>query len=188
MATVRKGNSKVLVIVDVQVNIMKDAWEAKRIINNVARIVENARTNNIPVLWVKHSDDELLNGSAGWQWVPALVPAQNEPQLHKHFNSSFEQTRLEDELAKVSATHVVLAGALTNWCIRSTAFAALERGYDLTLVTDAHTTTATELEDGEVIEAESLVKELNVAMTWLTYPGRKNMAVNTEALDFSSAA
>jgi hypothetical protein len=79
--------------------------------------------------------------------VPELVPAQGEPLLHKHFNSSFEQTSLEEELAKLGATHVVLAGAATNWCIRATAYGALERGYDLTLVKDAHTTETMELGD-----------------------------------------
>ena len=140
MATVRKGNKGILLVVDVQVGVMSEAWDAPRIIKNVVQAVERARAQGVPVIWVQHSDDELVYGSPAWQWVPELAPAEGEPLIHKHFNSSFEQTALEDQLAQFGATHVVLAGAATNWCIRATAYAALDRGYDLTLVKDAHTT------------------------------------------------
>lgn len=81
--------------------------------------------------------------------VPELVPAEGEALIHKQFNSSFEQTSLDSELARLGATHVVLAGAATNWCIRATAYGALGRGYDLTLVKDAHTTESMQLDCGE---------------------------------------
>ena len=153
MATVREGNKGVLLVVDVQVGVMKESWDAPRIIENVARAVERARAQGVPVIWVQHSDEELVYGSPEWQWVPELAPAEGEPLIHKRFNSSFEQTALEEELAKLGATHIALAGAATNWCIRATAYGALERGYDLTLIKDAHTTGTMELDDGARIEA-----------------------------------
>ena len=94
--------------------------------------------------------------------------------IYKQFNSSFEKTYLDDILAQLGATHIVLVGAATNWCIRATAFGALDRGYDLTLVKDAHTTEPLEFENSKTIEAENIVRELNVAMTWLSYPERVN--------------
>ena len=78
----------------------------------------------------------------------------------------------------------MLAGAATNWCIRATAYAALERGYDLTLVADAHTTATREAEDGLRLEAPVLIRDLNIAMTWLSYPGRVNGTATAEAVDF----
>jgi nicotinamidase-related amidase len=188
MATVREGNKGVLVVVDVQVGVMKEAWDADRVVANVARAVDRAREHGVPVLWVQHSSDELPHGSPDWQWVPELAPANGEPRIHKHFNSSFEQSALEDELAKLGATHVVLAGAATNWCIRATAYGALERGYDLTLVQDAHTTGTMDLGHGTRIEAADIVHELNIAMSWVSYPGRTNTAVNAEELDFAAVA
>ena len=86
-------------------------------------------------------------------------------RLDKHFNSSFEQTSLEEALARLGATHIVLVGAATNWCVRATAYGALDRGYDLTLIKDAHTTETIELEDGTRIEAANIIHELNIAMT-----------------------
>jgi nicotinamidase-related amidase len=114
MATVREGNGSALLIVDVQVGVMNDAWDAERVISNVARAVERARDEDVPVIWVQHSDTDLPQGSSAWQLVPALQPAAGEPLIHKRFESSFEQTLLEDELARLGATHVVLAGAATT--------------------------------------------------------------------------
>lgn len=187
MAVIREGNKGVLIVVDVQVGVVKDAWDAPRVVKNVARAVERARARNVPVIWVQHADEELLYGSPEWQWVPELVPADDEPRIHKHFNSSFEQTTLEQELATRGVTHIALAGAATNWCIRATAYGALERGYDLTLIKDAHTTGTMALDDGTRIEASSIIQELNIAMTWVSYPGRKNGTANAEEITFAGS-
>jgi nicotinamidase-related amidase len=138
------------------------------------------------MLWVQHSDDDLPEGSPEWKLVPELSPAEGEPLIQKHFNSSFEQTALEDELAGLGATHVALAGAATNWCIRATGYAALDRGYDLTRIKDAHTTGTMELGNGTKIEARNVIAELNSAMMWLSYPGRTNGTATAEHVDFAS--
>lgn len=186
MATVRTGNQAVLLVVDVQVGVVSEAWEAPRIIGNMARAVARARAAGVPVIWVQHASEELVRDSAAWQWVPDLVPAAGELRIHKQFNSSFEQTALDDQLAALGATHIVLAGAATNWCIRATAYGALERGYDLTLVKDAHTTSSMALEAGATIEAADIIRELNVAMTWLSYPGRTNGTAAAADVDFAT--
>ncbi|MEP7101604.1 MAG: isochorismatase family protein [Burkholderiales bacterium] len=187
MASVREGNKGVLMVVDVQVGVVGEAWEAPRVVANAARAVERARAQGVPVIWVQHTSEELAHGSPAWPWVPELVPAAGEVLIHKRFNSSFEETTLEDELARLGATHIALAGAMTNWCIRATAYAALERGYDLTLIKDAHTTSSMDLGNGKRIEAAGVVDELNIAMTWLSYPGRKNGTAKAEEIDFATA-
>ncbi|GAA5531092.1 isochorismatase family protein [Herpetosiphon gulosus] len=172
-------------VVDAQVGVINDAWDASRIIGNIARAVERARAENIPVLWVQHADAELPTDSPQWQWVPELVPTAGEPRIHKQFNSSFEHTTLSEELEALGVSHLVLAGAATNWCIRATAYGALERGYDLTLLSDAHTTGTIQLENGTLIEAAAIVQDLNIAMQWLSYPGRTNGTARTEQIDFT---
>ena len=188
MATVREGNQRVLLVVDVQVGVLDGTWEPERVAANVARAVERARAHGVPVLWVQHGDDELVRGTPAWQWMPPLVPGEGEAVVHKRFNSSFEDTLLEEELTKLGATHVVLAGAATNWCIRATAYAALDRGYDLTLLDDAHTTGPIEFRDGHVVAAEDIVRELNAVMGWVSYPGRASAVAATEEVDFGAGA
>ena len=187
MATVRSGALPVLMIVDVQVGVVRDAWDAPRIVANVARAVERARSARVPVIWVQHADHEMPRDSAAWQWVPELVPAPGEARIHKAWNSAFEETGLDALLERLGASRIVLAGAASNWCIRATAHAALERGYDLTLLSDAHTTGSMTLEDGTRIEAARVVDELNIAMTWMQYPGRVTNTSTAQGADFGAA-
>ncbi len=186
MATIRQGNKSVLLVVDVQVGVVGTTWDTPRIINNILIVVEKARRQGVPVIWVQHSDDELIYGSLDWQLVPELSPAEDDFRINKNFNSSFEQTKLEEILAQLGATHIVLAGAATNWCIRATAYGALERGYDLTLIKDAHTTESIELENGTRVEAAHIILDLNIAMKWLSYPGRTNRIASAEEIDFTA--
>jgi len=187
MSALRPGNKPALLVVDVQVGVMANAWEAERVVKNVARAVERARQHDVPVIWIQHESDELPRDSASWQLVPDLVPAPDEKAVYKRFPSSFEETDLEASLESLGATHIVLAGAQTNWCIRATAYAALERGYDLTLLKDAHTTESIDLADGSEVQASSIVNDLNVTMMWLSYPGRGNATATTEEMDFGAA-
>jgi nicotinamidase-related amidase len=187
MATVREGDKSVLLVVDLQAGVVANVWEGDRVVGNASEAVSKARAAGVPVVWVQHSDDELVHGSPEWELAPELVPADGEPVIHKHFNSSWEATELDDVLAGLGATRIVLAGCATNWCIRATAYGALDRGYDLTLVKDAHTTETMEFEDGKVIPAEHVIDELNVCMRWVSYPGRSNTTATTAELDFRSA-
>jgi nicotinamidase-related amidase len=177
-------NKHVLIVVDVQVGVMQTAWEADRIIKNIVVAVNKARAQHIPIVWVQHSDDELIYGSPEWEWVPELSPAADEKRIDKNYNSSFEQTPLEEILASLGVAHIVLAGAATNWCIRATAYGALERGYDLTLLKDAHTTDTIDLGNGVTIEAADVIRDLNVTMSWVSYPERSSYATSVEEFDF----
>ena len=184
MATLRTGNRSVLLVIDFQVGVVDGAWDAPRVGANVARAVERARAQGVPVLWVQHEDDDMPRGSPQWQFAPELVPAADEFRICKRHNSAFEETPLEAELARLGATHIVLAGAATNWCIRAAAYAALERGYDLTLVKDGHTTSDIDRGDGTAVAAAGIVDDLNVAMTWLDYPGRRSATAKADEVAF----
>lgn len=187
MSTIRPGNQAALVIVDVQIAVMADAWEAPRVIGNLACAVARAREAGVPVIWVQHESDDLPHGSAAWQLVPELVPAAGETRVRKRFPSSFEHTDLEQRLAERGVAHLVLAGAQTNWCIRATAYAALDRGYDLTLLKDAHTTASIDLGDGARLEASGIVADLNLTMKWLRYPGRHSASAGARDVVFGVA-
>ena len=180
MATVREGRKGALVVVDVQVGVLESAWDADRVVGNIALAVDRARAAGVPVVWVQHQDDELVPDTPPWQWVPELVPADGESRVAKEYNSSFEKTSLDDELALLGVSHLALAGAATNWCIRATAYAALERGYDLTLLEDAHTTNSE--------AAETVVDDLNTVMQWVSYADVSNAAVPAGELDFTALA
>jgi nicotinamidase-related amidase len=184
MATIRAGNQAVLLVVDFQVGVVATKWDVPRVAANIALAVERARAAGVPVIWVQHEDADMPRGSADWQLVPELVPADGDLRVFKRYNSAFEDTPLETELARLGASHVVLAGAATNWCIRAAAYAALERGYDLTLVKDAHTTSHIDRGDGTAVEARGIIDDLNMVVTWLEYPGRRSQTATAADVAF----
>lgn len=185
MATIRTGNRSALLVVDVQVGVVAAAGDISRQIDAIALAVHKARGGGVPIIWVQHDDEELPRGSADWQWVPALQPQVDDVRVYKQHNSSFEQTTLEAELAARGIAHLLLCGAVTSWCIRATAYAALERGYDLTLIGDAHIAKRLDTGNGTVVEADALVREFNSVLPWLSYPGRRNRMVPATELSFN---
>ena len=183
----RPGSKSALVVVDVQVGVVRTAWQRDRIVSNVSLAVERARQARVPVVWVQHHGEELERDTPDWSWVPELQPLSHETLIHKEFNSAFEETDLAVRLDELGVSRVFLAGAATNWCIRATAYAALERGFDVTLLADAHTTEDMEIAPGHVVEARAVIDDLNTAMRWLRYPGRGNAIVNVSDASFSVA-
>jgi nicotinamidase-related amidase len=183
MAT-RSGTASALLVVDVQVGVVAAAWERERIVGNVALAVRRAREARVPVVWVQHHDEELKRDSPEWQWVPELQPADGEARVHKSFNSAFEDTDLLAILDGREVSRIFLAGAATNWCIRATAYGALDRGFDVTLLSDAHTTEDIELSADRIVNARSFIDDLNIAMRWLSYPGRVNAVATAAEADF----
>ena len=129
-----------LMVIDVQNGVVAQAHQRDAVVANIATLVDQARQEGVPVVWVQHSDEELVLGSDAWKYVPELAREDSEPLVHKLFGDSFEGTQLEQVLAAAGAGHLVVTGASTDVCIRSTIHGAFTRGYDVTLVADAHTT------------------------------------------------
>jgi nicotinamidase-related amidase len=129
-----------LVVIDVQNGVVADAHQRDEVVGNIKTLVDKARDEHVPVVWVQHSDDGLAKGSDEWAYVPELPRLDSEPLVHKSYGDSFEDTDLEDVLAGAGVGRLVVAGAETDACIRSTIHGAFTRGYDVTLVGDAHTT------------------------------------------------
>lgn len=176
MATIRNGKKPVFVIVDMQNGVVTSAYDKDRIIENINHVLKSARNKRVPVIWVQHSDDELKDKSKEWEIVPDFKIENEDYKIEKHFNSAFERTNLDNLLEELGATEIVLAGAATNWCIRATAYGALDRGYDLSLISDGHTTKTIEIDDGKRIEAKDIIIELNIVMSYVSYPDLKNHA------------
>ena len=140
MTTLENRPNTALLVIDVQNGVVAEAHERDAVVANVGRMVEKARQEGIPVVWVQHSDEDLAKGSDEWRIVPELAPGDAEPLVHKNYGDSFEDTTLETVLSGLGVGRLVVVGAQTDACVRSTLHGALARGYDATLVSDAHTT------------------------------------------------
>ena len=174
-----------LLVLDVQNDVVANAHNRDGVIANIATLVGKARAEGAPVIWVQHSDDKLPRDSHGWQYVPELTPGVSEPLIHKHYGDSFEATDLEAVLAERKVGCLIVTGAQTDACIRSTLHGAIVRGYDATLVSDAHTT-----EDQSQWGAptpDKVIAHTNLYWQYQTAPGRRGVTVPTDSVDFGGA-
>jgi nicotinamidase-related amidase len=140
MSTLENRPNMALLVIDVQNPVLREALRRDTVVANVRQPIEKARSEHVPVVWVQHSDQEIVRGSEEWRLVPELQRHDTEPLVEKHFHDSFDGTNLETVLADLEVGHLVVVGAQTDACIRSTLHGAVVRGYDATLVSDAHTT------------------------------------------------
>jgi nicotinamidase-related amidase len=183
--TTLPGRSRTaLVVVDVQNGVMAGAHDRDGVIANINTLVSAARAQSVPVVWVQHSSEELPVDSEPWQYVPELVREPSEPLVHKEYGDSFEATDLESVLAGLGVGRLVVAGAQTDACIRSTLHGAITRGYDATLVSDAHTTE--DLSEWGAPPPAQVVAHTNLYWSWQSAPGRAGGVVETAAVDFAA--
>jgi nicotinamidase-related amidase len=154
------------------------------VVANVAGLVEKARKESVPVVWVQHADDNLPRGSDEWRIVPELTPDESEPLVEKSYGDSFEATTLETVLSDLGVGRLVVVGAQTDACIRATLHGALVRGYDATLVSDAHTTE--DLSAWGAPPPEQVIAHTNLYWNDESAPGRTAGTVETREVDFSA--
>ena len=184
MTTLADRPNTALLVVDVQNGNTTGSVNRDAVVANVAGLVQKAREEGVPVVWVQHADDNLPRGSAEWRIVPELSPDDSEPLVEKSYGDSFEDTTLETVLSGLGVGRLVVAGAQTDECVRSTLHGALVRGYDATLVSDAHTTE--DLSAWGAPPPEQVIAHTNLYWNDEAAPGRTAGTVETREVDFSA--
>jgi len=184
MTTLANRPKTALLVIDFQIGATEDTWHCSEVTANIVSLVEQARAHSVPIVWVQHSSQYMPIGSAGWQMVPELVPADGEPIVHKRYGDSFEDTDLEQVLAKLEVGRLVVCGAQTDACVVSTLFGALVRGYDVTLVADAHTTG--DRSSYGLPPAAGVIALINAIWQYRSAPGRTTAVVNTDSVEWAS--
>jgi len=182
MSTLAERPNDALLVIDVQNGVVAQAHERDAVVGRIAALVERARGEGAPVVWVRHADEDLPRESEGWRIVSELSPAEREPIVEKGYCDAFADTELEPVLAGLGVGRLFVVGAQTDACIRATLHGALVRGYDATLVSDAHTT-----EDNSRWGApppDQVILHTNLYWTYETMPGRRAGTVTAADLAF----
>ncbi|WP_181186078.1 cysteine hydrolase family protein [Alkalicoccus urumqiensis] len=163
-----------LIVIDVQEGLVQAGpYEKDRVLQTVSGLIEQARQQQVPIVFVRHADEPgglLEPESAAWEFYRSISPEEADTVIEKTHNSAFYQTNLQEELERLGATRVVLCGLQTEYCVDATCKSAFERGFDVVVVQDGHST----LGEGPV-SAEKL-KELYGETIW---PGRFAEVVKT---------
>ena len=186
MSTLENRPNTALLVVDVQKGVVAGNHDRDAVVANIGSLVEKARREQVPVVWVQHNDEGLARETDEWRIVPELDPDEAEPLVEKSYGDSFEETTLEAVLTNLGVGRLMVAGAQTDACIRSTLHGALVRGYDATLVSDAHTT-----EDQTPWGApppDQVIAHTNLYWRYQTAPGRTAGTVETKDVDFAGTS
>jgi nicotinamidase-related amidase len=182
MTTLPARPKTALMVIDVQNGVVGAAYDRDAVVANIATLVDKARAADVDVVWIQHTSDELPRESEAWQYVPELVREESETLVHKTYADSFEATDLEEALAARGIGRLFLAGAQTDECIRATLHGAIVRGYDATLVADAHTTE--DLSEYGAPAPEQVIAHTNLYWQYHRAPGRTAGTVTTAEIDF----
>ena len=184
MTTLKDRPNTALLVVDVQNGVVEGTYDRASVVGNIGALVDQARAARVPVVWVQHTDDELVQGSSEWGIVAELEPDDTDPLIEKRYGDSFEDTRLEQVLLDLSVGRLIVVGAETDACIRSTLHGALARGYDAMLVSDAHTTG--DKSQWGAPPPDLVIAHTNFYWTFQTAPGRTAGTVETKDVKFSA--
>ncbi|MEQ7011053.1 isochorismatase family protein [Actinopolymorpha sp. B17G11] len=183
MTTLSDRPNSALMVIDVQIGVVADAYERDTVVANIGTLVDRAREEGVPIVWVQHSSEQMTTGSESWAYVSELRRQESEPLVHKTFADSFEDTDLEDVLAKAGVGRLVVTGAQTDECIRSTIHGAFVRGYDVTLVGDAHTTE--DLSPWGAPPPDKVIAHTNLYWQNHSAPGRTAGVTETKDVTFT---
>ena len=186
MTTLPNRPNTALIVIDVQNGVVDGAPKRDDVVANINDLVGRARAQDVPVIWVQHNDpDGLALGSAEWDLVPELVRDDSEPLVHKQYGDSFEATELESLLGERAVGRLIVTGAESDACIRSTLHGAFTRGYDVTLVGDAHTTS--DKTQWGAPPPEAVITHTNLYWRYQSAPGRTAGTIDTAEVSFAPA-
>lgn len=177
MSTPTERAASALLVIDLQNDVVAGAHDAEGVLARTAALVDRARNAGTHVVWVQHEDAWMTRGSDLWQLAAPLERRDDEPVIYKEYRDSFAATDLEAVLERLGVKRLVVAGAQSDVCIRTTTQRAAADGYDVTLVGDAHTTVDAELGDVTVTGAQ-IIAHTNMYFEGLKYPGQTFAVAN----------
>lgn len=168
-----------LILVDLQNGVLANVVSKDKVLKNIASLIKKARSANIPILWIQHSDDMLLERTEEWQLVSTLDIRGYDIIVHKHYGDAFEDTELAITLHKLGVDTIYVAGAQSDACVRSTIHGGFTRGFNVTLVSDAHTT-----QNRGEIKAQDIIDLTNIYWSYQTAPGRQAQVLKAKEIKF----
>lgn len=121
--------------------------DAKKIISNIKNVIEVARANQIPIIYIcdshRRDDKEFeiwpvhcVEGTNGAEVIEELRPEAGDYIIKKQRYSGFFETDLDLRLKELGVEEVILTGVATNICVHYTASDAVLRGYSVIILKD----------------------------------------------------
>ena len=160
MSRFPERDASALVVVDAQQGPAAALAGVTAVLDAIADLVARARLAGVPVVWLRRVDAELRPGEPGWQLCDLLASEPGELLIDHAWDDGFIATDLADALGGLSAGHLWLAGLGSETAVLQTYLGALYRGFDVTLIEDAHAAADVEF-DGCELSASQVVALVN---------------------------
>jgi nicotinamidase-related amidase len=165
----RAGSASALLVIDMQREALEGCPGAAGVIDRINDLARRARESGAPVIFIQHEgDDELTGGTPGWEIDPSLE-RDGAHLVPKAYRDAFAGTELEDLLERLGVRRLIVTGVHSDFCVQMTTLSAVVRGYDVVLVSDAHTT----IDDagGAPLAAREMTRLVNSRIATLRHPG-----------------
>ncbi len=149
-----------LIVVDMQNATFHGAakpHDADFVVRRVCALIDRARREDAQIVFVQHAGDGRAHGSDDWRLITALRPQYPDWVVDKTGASIFAGTNLAAQLKAVGIRRLIVAGAATDDGIAASCREAVDRGFDVVLAADAHTTSDR--------DAEALIARHNAALS-----------------------
>jgi nicotinamidase-related amidase len=165
------ASSTALLVIDVQREALAGCADAREVVERINDLSQRAQEAGAAVIFIQHEgDDELIKGSPGWQLAEGLELREGALLVHKTYRDGFAATDLEALLARLGVRRLVVTGAHSDFCVQTTALSALVHGFDVVLVSDAHTTVPSSEDPAR--SGKALTTLVNTRFATLRHPER----------------
>lgn len=154
-----------LLVIDMQVGLLYGPQIPHRkdiLLDNISRLIVRAREARTALFFAQHTGPHgspIAAGSDLWQRAAELPLRESDRCFNKSRPSCFSDTPLLAWLREAGITRLIVVGMKTEYCVDSTCRAAAELGFDVVLVSDAHSTT-----DSAVLSAEQIIAHHNAML------------------------
>ncbi|MGD2028207.1 MAG: isochorismatase family cysteine hydrolase [Anaerolineales bacterium] len=140
----KESGRSALLVVDVQQGLFersKPVYQADQLLANINGLADQARERGAPVVFIQHSNDKTLrSGTREWAFHPEINPQLGDLHIHKRHGNAFQETSLHQELQNRNISRIFVTGLVTQGCVRATCLGGLDLGYEVVLVSNAHST------------------------------------------------
>ena len=159
-----------LLLIDIQNGMFSEdnpVYKSEHLLDTIEHLLTQARQTNTPILYIQHEAPKgktLERGASGWFIHPRVQPTPDDIIIHKKTPDSFHETCLNQKLKDMQVEHLYLAGIQTELCLDTTCRRAFSLGYEVTLVTDAHSTW-----DSGTLLAEQIITHHNQLLQWFAH-------------------
>lgn len=186
------SSKSALLIIDVQQDLFSGpnaAYRGDEVMARIAELAGRARAAGVPVVYVQHdgepTDALCAIDTPGWEIHPAVAPHEGDTIVHKVNSDGFHRTNLGETLRALGAETLYVSGFASQFCVDATSRRATSEGYDVVLVSDAHTTFPAL--EGSPLSPEQIVAHHNATLPNLAYRDRKVVTQPAADVDFAAA-